>query len=72
VDRGVGSGEVLQTGHESFSFSKASRCVVAAVVVVDAVGGWGEWRERQQIYGGEEDGADVSERMERSEMTDLG
>jgi hypothetical protein len=39
VDRGVGSGEFLQTEHEPFSFSQASRCVVAAVVVVVAVGG---------------------------------
>jgi hypothetical protein len=39
VDSGVGSGEFLQTGHELFSFSQASRCEVAAVVVVVAVGG---------------------------------
>jgi hypothetical protein len=52
VDRGVGSGEFLQTGHEPFSFSQVSRCVVAAVVVVVvvvvAVGALGEWWERQQ------------------------
>jgi hypothetical protein len=41
VDRGVGSGEFLQTGHKLFSFSQASRCALAAVVVVDAVGGTG-------------------------------
>jgi hypothetical protein len=44
VDRGVGSGEFLQTRHEPLSFSQESRCVVAAVVVVVvvvAVGGTG-------------------------------
>jgi hypothetical protein len=57
VDSGVGSGEFLQTGHESFSFSQASRCVVAAVVVV-AVGGTGGVAGAATEIGGEENGGD--------------
>jgi hypothetical protein len=51
VDKGVGSGEFLQTGHEPFSFSQASRCVVAVRDIGRVVGAATE-------IGGEEDGGD--------------
>jgi hypothetical protein len=58
VERGVGSVEFLQTGHEPLSFSQASRCVVAAVVVVVAVGGTRGAVGAATEKGGEEDGRD--------------
>jgi hypothetical protein len=64
VDRGVGSGEFLQTGNEPFSFSQASRCVVAALVVVVAVGGTGGVVGAATEIGGEEDGGDWEESRE--------
>jgi hypothetical protein len=51
VDKGVSSGEFLQTGNEPFSFSQASRCVVA-------VGGTGRVVGAATEIGGEEDGGD--------------
>jgi hypothetical protein len=65
VDSGVGSGEFLQTGHEPFSFSQASRCEVAAVVVVVAVGGTGGVVGVATEIGSEEDGADCERRVKR-------
>jgi hypothetical protein len=59
VDSGVGNGEFLQTGHESFSFSQASRCEVATVVVVIvvvAMWGIGGVVVMATEIGGEEDG----------------
>jgi hypothetical protein len=61
VDRGVDSGEFQKTGHEPFSFSQASRCVVAAVEVVVAVGGTGGVVGAATKIGGEEDGGDSRE-----------
>jgi hypothetical protein len=59
VDREVGSGEFLRTGHEPFSFNQASRCVVAAVVVVVvAVGGTGGVVGAATEIGSEKDGGD--------------
>jgi hypothetical protein len=73
VDSGVRSVEFLQTGHEPFSFSQASRCVVAAVVVVVAVGGTGGVVGAATEIEGEGDGGERRvERMERSEIIDLG
>jgi hypothetical protein len=51
VDSGVSSGKFLQTGHEQFSFSQTSRCVVA-------VGGTGGVEGAATEIGGEEDGGD--------------
>jgi hypothetical protein len=62
VDREVGSGEFLQAGHEPFSFSQASRCVVATEVVV-AVGGTGVVVGAATEIGGEEDGGDCERRV---------
>jgi hypothetical protein len=70
VDRGVGSGEFQQNGHEPFSFSQASRCVVAAVVVVVAVGGTGRVVGAATEIGGEEDGGECEGRIERMEGLD--
>jgi hypothetical protein len=64
VDSGVGSGEFLKTGHEPFSFSRASRCVVAAVVVVVAAGGTGGVVGAATEIGGEEDDGDTGESRE--------
>jgi hypothetical protein len=58
VDKGVGSGEFLQTGHEPFSFSQASRCVVA-------VGGTGGVVGAATEIGSEEDGGDCERRVEK-------
>jgi hypothetical protein len=65
VDSGVGSGEFLQTGQEPFSFSQASRCAVAAVVMVVAVEGTGGVVGAATEVGGEEDGGDRERRVKR-------
>jgi hypothetical protein len=68
VDSGVGKSEFLQTGHEPFSFSQASRCVVAAVVLVVAVGGTGGVMGAATETGGVEDGGDSEESRENGEI----
>jgi hypothetical protein len=64
VDSGLGSGEFLQTEHEPFSFSRASRCVVAAVGVVVAAGGTGGVVGAATEIGGEEEDGDTGESRE--------
>jgi hypothetical protein len=71
VDSEVGSGEFLQTEHKPFSFSQASRCVVAAVVVVAAVGGTGVVVGAATEIGGEEDCGDCERRVETTERSEI-
>jgi hypothetical protein len=71
VDRGVSSGEFLQIGHEPFNFSQASRCVVAAVVVVVAVGGTRGTVGAATETGGEEDGGDCERRVARMDIGEI-